>query len=124
ESWRFWGQVRIEMMRLMQSGRFRWMCVVTLSWMFAYRPADALGQQGPPSVPPITDPPRAVAPSSDAYLELLDRLGKMEQRLDWVTKQNEDLARANKTLAEKGRDLSREITNPGRQGGMTGDIAG
>src|SRR5438128_895423 len=107
----------------MKSGGFRWMWLVALGWMLTYWPAGAMGQR-PSLLPPTTDAPREVTPSSDAYHELLDRLGKMEQRLDRVTKQNEDLARANKSLAEQVQDLSLHVTNPGRQGGMTGGIAG
>src|SRR5947208_50294 len=107
----------------MKSGGFRWMWMVALGWMLTCWPAGAMGQQ-PSLLPPATDAPREVAPSSGAYQELLDRLGKMEQRLDRVTKQNEDLARANKTLAEQVQDLSRQICNPGRQGGMTAELSG
>jgi hypothetical protein len=46
-------------------------------------------------------PPLTVPPSAGISQQLLDRLGKMEKRLDWVTKQNEDLLRENKVLAEK-----------------------
>src|SRR5260370_615632 len=111
-------------MRIMKSSMSRWIWRGPLGWMLAYWPARAPGQQASPSLPPTTDPPGAVAPPSDAYQELLDRLGKMEQRLDRVTKQNEDLAHANKTVAEQLRDLSRQIAKPGRPAGMTGDIAG
>jgi len=111
-------------MRLIESGRFRWMSVVTLGWVLACWPAGAMGQPASPSLPPATDLPQPVAPSSGAYHELLDRLTKMEQRLDRVTKQNEDLARTNRTLSEQVHDLSGQSTNPARQGGTTGDIAG
>lgn len=85
-------------MRILKSGRFRWMWGVTLSWLFAFWSA---GAQGQTSVPPIPDPPGQVAPSSDTHKDLLDHLRQMEQRLDRLTKQNEDLARANKSLAEQ-----------------------
>jgi phosphate-selective porin OprO/OprP len=112
------------MTRLMASGRFHWMCVVTLGWMVTAWPAFAIGQQGSPWVPPITDPPRQVASSSDGHQDLLDRFRQMEQRLDRVTKQNEDLTHENKALAEQVHDLARRIGNPWLQGGMTGAMQG
>ena len=100
--------------------------MLTLGWMLATWPAGAMGQQGSPSVPVIPSPPQWVSPSSadcrsktgdlnpqpgiynlksqsftassDLPQDLLDRLRAMEQRLDQLTKQNEDLARENKTL--------------------------
>ena len=45
----------------------------------------------------------------------------MERRLDLLTKQNEDLARKNKTLEEQFHDLSWQVTNPSPQSGLTGD---
>jgi phosphate-selective porin OprO/OprP len=108
------------MMRILESGRFRWMSLVILGGVLADWPAVALGQEGSASVPPNSNPRPAVAPAPDAYRELLDRLGKMEQRLDQVTKQNEDLSRENKGLGDQVQDLSRQIRDPGRQGGVTG----
>ena len=107
-------------MRIMESGRFRWMSLVILGGMLAGWPAGALGQEGSAAVPPTTNPRPEAAPSSDAYRELLDRLSKMEQRLDQVTKQNGDLSRENKGLAEQVHELSRQISIPGRQGEVTG----
>ena len=96
-------------MGIMDSRKFRWMSVVILGWMLAHWPAGATGQEGSAPVPPITDPPpRAVAPSSDAHQELLDRLRKMEQRLDQVTKQNEELSREVRELRAVNRDQSQE----------------
>jgi len=67
--------------------------MTTLVWTLAGWCAGAWGQGVSPSIPPIDAlPPTAVSPS-DSQKELLDRLGKMEQRLDQVTKQNEDLSR-------------------------------
>ena len=98
------------MMCIMDSGKFRWMSVVILGSMLADWPAGATGEEGSPPVPPITDPPpRAVAPSSDAHQELLDRLRKMEQRLDQVTKQNEELSREVRELRAVNRDQSQEF---------------
>src|SRR5260370_6749914 len=107
----------------MKSGGFRSWWLVTLGWMLASWPAGALAQRGRAPALTIIDAPGPVAPSSDAYQALLDRLGEMGQRLDRVTMQNEDLARANQTLAEQVRDL-RQITNSDRQGGITLYIAG
>jgi phosphate-selective porin OprO and OprP len=108
----------------MKSCGFHSLWLATLSWMLVSWPAGALAQQGRPPALTIIDAPGPVAPSSDAYQELLDRLGKMGQRLDRVTMQNEDLAHANQTLAEQVRDLSRQITTPDRQGEITLYIAG
>src|SRR5437588_5295484 len=111
-------------MRLIEPRRFHWMSAVTLGGMLACWPAGAMGQGTSPSAPPTNDLPRVAAPSSDAHQELLDRLARIEQRLDQVTKQNEDLARANKTLAGQVHDLSSHITYPAQQGGMTGAMQG
>jgi hypothetical protein len=83
---------------------------VILGGLLAAWPAGAVGQEGAP-LPPITDSPWEVTASSSAPREVLDRLRKLEQCLDRVTKQNEDLARENKTLAEQFRDLSLHVRN-------------
>src|SRR6266852_3788737 len=90
------------MSRITEPGRFPWMSLALLGWMLAAWPAVASGQEEAP-LPPLTVPLRVVPPSSasGASQELLERLGKMEERLDRVTKQNEDLWRENKVLAEK-----------------------
>src|SRR5262245_44113915 len=64
----------IGMLRFMEPGKCRWTFMTMLGWMLTAWPAGAMGQEGSPSVPVITDPPRAVTPSSDALQELLDRL--------------------------------------------------
>jgi phosphate-selective porin OprO/OprP len=76
------------------------MPLVLLGWVLAVWPAIALGQEGVP-LSPLTAPPWTVPPFPGACQELLERLGKMEERLDWLTKQNEDLLRENKLLAKK-----------------------
>jgi phosphate-selective porin OprO/OprP len=69
--------------------------MMMLGWMLAAWPAIARGQGG------VALPPPTVPPPADASQQLLERLGKMEERLDWVMKQNEDLLRENKALAAK-----------------------
>ncbi|HTU16922.1 MAG TPA: porin [Gemmataceae bacterium] len=83
---------------------FHWMSLM-LGWMLAAWPAIALGQEEAP-FPPPTASPQSAPPSLDAYQKLVERLGKMEERVDWVTKQNEDLLRKNKLLAEKKQPSS------------------
>jgi phosphate-selective porin OprO/OprP len=111
-------------MHLIEFSRFRCMYLLAPAWMLMLQSAGALGQQGSPAASPIADPPRAVALSSGIYQDLLDRLHQMEQRLDRVTKQNEDLARSNQTLSKQVDDLSTRMTTPGQQGGIAGDTAG
>ena len=67
-----------------------------------------MGQEGSPSVPQASALPRAAVSPSDAHQELLDRLLKMEQRLDQVTKRNEELFTG----------------GPGAQGGESGPASG
>jgi phosphate-selective porin OprO/OprP len=69
------------------------MSAALLGWMFAAWPAAVLGQDQ--SLPPA-DPP-SVADSDD----LPQRLGKLEDRLDWLMKQNEGLLRQNRALADQ-----------------------
>src|SRR5437870_4491149 len=109
-------------MWFIESGQLPWLWALTLGW--ALWPASAFAQQAAPSLPPATKSPQAVAPSSDCYKELLDRLGKMEQRVDRVPKQNAELAHENETLAGQVQDLSHRMGNPDRQGGMTGAMPG
>jgi phosphate-selective porin OprO and OprP len=94
--------------------------MMTLGWTLAAWPAGAVGQEGPPSVPVIPSPPQWVTPSAEARQDLLDRLRTTEQRLDQLTKQNDNLARENKTLEEQMHDLWHPTSNPGQQGGMSG----
>ena len=94
--------------------------MVILCWTFAGWCAGAMGQEGSPSVPPVDALPRAAVLPSDAHQELLDRLLKMEQRLDQVTRQNEQLASANQMLAGQVQDLSRRIGGAGPRATVTG----
>src|SRR4051794_8437692 len=95
-----------------ESGRFRWMSLVPLGWVLAAWPAVARGQEGNP-LPPLTAPPRVVPPALSQ--ELLERLGKMEERLDRLTKQNEGLLRENRVLAERVEAPFHQISTPGPQ---------
>ena len=97
------------MMRIIDSGRLRWISMVILGWMLADWPAGAMGQEGSPPVPPADALPRAAVSPSDAHQELLDRLLKMEQRLDQVTKRNEELSREVQELRAVNRDQSQEF---------------
>jgi phosphate-selective porin OprO/OprP len=69
------------------------MSLVLLGWLFTAWPAVA-GQDAAP-LPPSTPVPPTLSQ------ELLERLGKMEERLDQVTKQNEALWRENQLLGEQ-----------------------
>jgi phosphate-selective porin OprO/OprP len=116
------------MMRLITSSRFRWICLVTLGWMLAAWPIVALGQEIAP-VSPTTQPPATVAPT-DTSQQFRDRLRKLEQRLDLLTRQNDELLRENKLLTEKmdAGDSGTSIFDamrgaPGRSQGMnTGQL--
>jgi len=92
------------MMRSIESFRLRWIWMVILCWTFAGWYAGAMGQEGSPSVPQASALPRAAVSPSDAHQELLDRLLKMEQRLDQVTKRNEELSREVQELRAVNRD--------------------
>src|SRR5437773_652648 len=97
------------MIRINESGSLRWISMVILGWTIAGWYAGALGQETPPSIPPIAGPPRAAAPASAAQPELLDRLRRMEERLDQVTKQNEELSREVRELRAVNRDQRQEF---------------
>ncbi len=97
------------MMRIIESFRLRWIWMVILCWTFAGWYAGAMGQEGSPSVPKASALPRAAVSPSDAHQELLDRLLKMEQRLDQVTKRNEELSREVHELRAVNRDQSQEF---------------
>jgi len=75
--------------------------------------ADSAGQVQSRTNQPLVDSVEAAAPSADPYYELFDQLRKMEQRLDRLTKENQDLARKNKSLEEQFDELSRKITHSG-----------
>jgi phosphate-selective porin OprO/OprP len=113
----------MEMTYMVEWARARWMPVLVVGWMLLGRPAGSLGQEGSPP-PPLSEPPRSTTPATDAQQELLDRLRRMEQRLDQVTTQNADLARENQSLAAQVQDLSRRMADPGVQGGLTGGVNG
>jgi phosphate-selective porin OprO/OprP len=89
-------------------------------------PTDSRAQERSPPDPPLIDTTDAIAPSANSNPELFNYLRNMERRLNWLTKQNDDLARKNRTLAEQFHDLSWKITNsrprPRPQSGLTGDV--
>jgi phosphate-selective porin OprO/OprP len=68
-----------------------------------------MGQEQPLAALPITEPPRAFAPSSSASQELVNRLRKMEERLEHVTQQNEQLAREVQELRHLNQNPSGAI---------------
>ena len=81
-----------------------------------------MAQDGQPSIAPLPDAPPAAAPAAvEANRELLDRLLKMEDRLDQVTKQNEQLSREVQELrrVNRGRNAEVDTTRPdvGQGGG-------
>jgi phosphate-selective porin OprO/OprP len=97
------------MTRTIESSRARWISTMTLVWTLAGWCAGAMGQGGSSPVPPIDAlPPTAVSPS-DSQRALLDRLRRMEQRLDQVTKQNEELSREVQELKSVNRDQSQQF---------------
>ena len=122
------AQVGFPMMRIIGPGRMRWISPVILGWTLAGWCAGAMGQEGPPSVPPVDPLPRSAALPSDPQQELLDRLLKMEQRLDRVTKRNEELSREVQELRAVNRDQSQRFpavpdatrSNATQAGGTTG----
>ncbi len=66
-------------------------------------------QEGSPPVPPVDALPRPAVSPSDTQQELLDRLRRMEERLDQVTKQNEELSREVQELRSVNRDQSQQF---------------
>ena len=68
-----------------------------------------MGQEGSPPVSPVDALPTTAVSPSNAQQELLDRLRKMEQRLDQVTKQNEELSREVQELRSADRDRSQQF---------------
>src|SRR4051794_28722060 len=92
------GTRGLPMLPVLEAARSRGTSMVILGWMLAAWPAGALGQEVPPWVPPATAPSERIVPAADGHQDILDRLRKMEQRLDGVTKQNQDLLRENATL--------------------------
>ncbi len=97
--------------------------LAALSVLSTWLPA-AAQEAGAPNLP--TPPAPAPNPGSTALPAdaLLERLRKVEERLDRVTKQNEDLARENRVLAGQVQQLSRRIGNSRPQATMTGGADG
>jgi phosphate-selective porin OprO/OprP len=93
-------------MRITESGSRRWISTAIIGWTLAGWHAGAMGQEGSPPIPAVAPIPSSVASPSDPQQELLDRLRKMEQRLDQVTKQNEDLSREVRELKALNQDQS------------------
>ena len=91
------------MTRIIGSCKLRWISMVIVGWMLAGWCTDAPGQDGSSSVPPVDALPR------DAQQELFDRLLKMEQRLEQVTKRNEELSREVQELRSVNRDQSQRF---------------
>jgi phosphate-selective porin OprO and OprP len=81
--------------------RLRGMSLILLGWTLSAWPLFAQVQEGP-ALPPSTPPQRSVPSSFVASEDIIERLGKMEERLNRVTKQNEDLLHENRVLAEQG----------------------
>jgi hypothetical protein len=81
-----------------RSGWFRWISLALPGWLLAAWPVVALGQEAAP-LPPSTVPGTSVPPSLSQ--ELLERLSKVEERLDQVTKQNEVLRREKQMLSDQ-----------------------
>jgi phosphate-selective porin OprO/OprP len=80
--------------------KFPWVSLALLGWLLGAGAGVALGQQEGP-LPPKADSVRVVLPSSGDSPDILERLGKMEERLDSLTRQNGGLLRENQALAEK-----------------------
>src|SRR5262249_31813995 len=97
------------MMRIIGPGRIRWISLVILGWTLAGRSAGAMGQEGSPPVPTGDPLPREAVSPSDPQRELLDRLRRMEERLNQVTKQNEELSREVQELRAVNRDQSQQF---------------
>src|SRR5437764_749434 len=106
------------MVRLTAPRRFARTALVLLGWALAAWPAATWGQEWAPS--PLPASPQPAPPSPGASQELLQRLGKLEARLDWLTRQNDGLLHENKLLAEKVGPLpgpaSAGLTAPGDGG--------
>jgi phosphate-selective porin OprO/OprP len=98
------------MMRIMQAGGLRRLRVALLASMLASSSVGARAQDGTPSIAPLPDASRVAAPVAGATnQELLERLLKMEDRLDQVTKQNEQLSREIQELRRVNRDRRVEV---------------
>jgi phosphate-selective porin OprO/OprP len=110
------------MTHMIEAGRFRRIRVALLALIFASRPVSVVAQDGQPSIAPLPDDPPAAAPAAvEANRELLGRLLKMEDRLDQLTKQNEQLSREVEELWRTNRARNTEADtmrpNVGQDGG-------
>ena len=102
------------MVHIMDANGLRRLCVALLVSMFAHWPLGARAQDGIPSIPPLPEAPPGDAPAAGATnQELLERLLKMEDRLNQVTKQNEQLSREVQELRRVNRDRNAEVDAPG-----------
>src|SRR5262249_52753811 len=109
------------MARPKESARFRWLSLVLLGGMVAAWPATVLAQEGGP-LPPLAVPVTSVPPRGRHTQQLCERLGKVEQRLDWLTRQNEALLRENKVLMEKSAAPFPNGSNPDPGGVTSGPL--
>ncbi len=96
------------MTRSIESVGPRWISLVIVGWMLAGLHQGAKGQEGSPPVPPVATLPRTAVSPSNPQQELLDRLRRMEERLDQVTKQNDELSREVHELRSVNRDRSQQ----------------
>ncbi len=98
--------------------------MMTLAWTLAGWCAGAMGQGGSPPIPPVDALPSTAVSPSNVQQELLDRLRRMEERLDQVTKQNEELLQQVEELKSANWNQSQQfppvpaVTRSG--GGSTG----
>ncbi len=83
--------------------------MMTLAWTLAGWCAGAMGQEGSPPIPPVDALPSTVVSPSNVQQELLDRLRRMEERLDQVTKQNEELSQQVEELKSANWNQSQQF---------------
>ena len=103
----------------MSFARSRGILLAMLAGTAASWVAPAAAQDAAP--PLLASPPAPISPAAVDGQELLERLGKMERRLDWLTRQNDDLLRQNKLLTANSEASSRDIGDPPWSGtGPTG----
>jgi phosphate-selective porin OprO/OprP len=95
---------------------FRLLPMLLLGWLLADWAACAKAQEVVVLAPQVPAPPPGIALSPGGDQEFLDRLRAMEQRLDHLTKQNEDLRLENKTLVERLQYPYGGSINPARYG--------
>jgi len=87
------------------------LCLVIVGWTLIGSPANSAAQEQSLANQPLIDSASTTAPSANSCQELVDHLRRTERRLDLLTKQNEDLARANKALEVQFRGLSLQFTS-------------